>query len=320
VIASACANALVLLLVVRGVRSLGIGVLSVDRATLKRLAIHGIPFFFFGLTMTLQPNIDALLLSKFAPEEAVGWHAAARKLVGVLAYPASALVTALYPTLCRLHGDDRAEFCRTTRAALVTAALIGVPLAVGCGVYADLGILIFSKSAFGPAADNLRILSLFVLLLYLSMPLGSALLAEGRQRQWTAIQSLCLVVSVVLDPWLIPVFQRHNANGGIGVGVSTVASELLMLAFAVYLLPRAIFDRAFFQQLSRIAIAGCVMAAAGYTRRWLTPWPSVPIACLVYVGCLRALGGLTNEQLRSLHQVLPRKLAARLTRQTTTQA
>jgi O-antigen/teichoic acid export membrane protein len=228
------------------------------------------------------------------------------------------LVTALYPTLCRLHAEDKAEFCRTTRAALETAALIAVPLAVGCGVYADLGVLIFSKSAFGGATDNLQILSLYVLLLYLSMPLGSALLAEGRQRQWTAIQSLCVVVSVVLDPVLIPWFQRRTGNGALGVSVSTVVSELLMVACAVYLVPKAVFDRAFFRQSMRVAIAGGLMVAVGYTRRWLTPWPSVPLACIAYVGCLRALGGLTDEQLRSLHQVLPRKLAARLARQTST--
>jgi len=62
------------------------------------------------------------------------------------------------------------------------------------------------------------------------------------------------------------------------------------------------------------------MLAVGYTRIWLTPWPTVPLAGLAYVACLRALGGLTDERLRSLRHVVPRKLLDRFARQASTEA
>ena len=172
-------NALVLLFVVRALRPVGVGRLRPKVDTARMLAVEGWPFLLFGLTMALQPNIDAIFLSKLAPAEVVGWHAAARKLAGVLVFPASALIAALYPTLCRLYADDERAFRETANGALRTSALVVGPVALGTALFADDAIRIFSKEAFGPAADNLRYLAPLIFLVYFSMPLGSSLLAAG---------------------------------------------------------------------------------------------------------------------------------------------
>src|SRR6185295_18618420 len=158
------------------------------------------PFVFFSLAMVLQPNIDAVFLSKLSSPEVVGWHAAARKLLGLLVFPAAALIGALYPTLCRLYASDAEAFKKTANGALRGTSLLVMPLAFGCALYPDIGTTIYSRAAFAPAEANLRILSVFLFLMYFTMPLGTVLLASGRQRGWAVVQSLCVVVSVVLDP------------------------------------------------------------------------------------------------------------------------
>ena len=68
--------------------------LSVRKAELKSLVRVGMPFVFLNLATALQPNVDAVFLSKLAPAEVMGWFAVSRRLVGVLLFPASALIGA----------------------------------------------------------------------------------------------------------------------------------------------------------------------------------------------------------------------------------
>ena len=181
-VAQLVAGSLVLLFVFRTMRKANIGRLSFRVGTLKLLLHEGAPFLFFGVAMVLQPYVDASFLSAMAHSDALGWFAASKRLVGVLVYPAGALISALYPTLCRLHVEDREGYLRTVRSSLHSATMLVVPVALGCGIYPDIGIRIFGRQAFGPAEDDLRLLAVFVFLVYFSMVLGIALLAAGRAR------------------------------------------------------------------------------------------------------------------------------------------
>jgi O-antigen/teichoic acid export membrane protein len=308
---TALASTVVLTFVARALRPVGIGALRVRRETVRALFRDGWPFLVFGLTMALQPNIDAIFLSKLAPAEAVGWHAAARKLVGVLVYPASAVISALYPTLCRLFASDHDAFQETTRSALRASATLVMPIAVGTFLYADLAVSIFSEAAFGPAAWNLRALALFIFLVYFSMPLGSCLLAAGRQRAWTVVQLVCVVFSVVLDPVLVPWFQQRMGNGGVGVCVATVVSELFMVAGGIWLTPRGLFNRALLKSLALMLVAAGAMFAVGWLLDSVSPFLAAPLAVLSYAGVLWAIGGVDKQQIQMVKDVIARKTRRR---------
>ena len=163
----------------------------------------------------LQPSSDALYLSKLAPDEVVA-GTPPRDVVGILIFPAGALIAALYPTLCRLHQEDMDGFRRTARGALRASAALVMPVAIGCALYPDIGTRIFSRSAFGEAENNLRVLSVFVFFLYFSMTLGTCVNAAGCSAN---------------GPWLSSVRRRQRdcrsdlgallpartGNGGLGI-------------------------------------------------------------------------------------------------------
>jgi O-antigen/teichoic acid export membrane protein len=309
-VAQAICGALGLLVVFAALRSVGIRGLAVRRSTVKELFKGGTPFLVFGLTIALQTNVDAVFLSRLASAEAVGWYAAASKLVGVLTYPASVLIAALYPTLCRLHAEDQGSFRRTAAGAMRTTAILVVPVALGCALYPDLGIRLFSRESFGPAEDDLRVLAIYLLLLYFSMPVGTCLVAAGRQRAWAATQATGVVVSAVLDPVLVARFQARTGNGGLGVCVATVVSEVLMVAGGIALMPRGVFDRKLGYKLLRGLAAGAAMAAVGRATVSLTSFASAPLAVAAYAASLWMLGGLDREDLDALRGLLRRRAAA----------
>jgi O-antigen/teichoic acid export membrane protein len=295
-------------LVWRAVSKIGLGPFAARRAIVRRQFKEGTPFVALGLVLALQPSVDALLLAKLGTAEAIGWHAASRKLVGVLVFPAAALTNALYPTLCRVFGEDLGSFKRTVGGALRTATVLVVPVALGAALYADVGILIFSRTTFAPAEDNLRILSLFILLVYFSMTLGAALAAAGRQRAWAITQFACVAVSAIVDPILIPWFQAHHGNGGLGVCVSTVMSEVLMVAAGIWLCPAGIFDRSVVRGIGLALVAGGAMVGTARLLSGLTPFVAAPIAVIAYFACLTLTGGIEKEQVEAVRKLLARKL------------
>lgn len=287
--------------------SMGITKFSVNLSTIKELFTSGTPFLMFGIVIALQPNIDALFLSKLASADAVGWHAAARKLTGLLIYPAVALISALYPTLCRLHVEDRAAFGATVASALRITTIVAVPIALSCAWFPDIGIRIFSRDSYAPAENNLRVLALYLLLVYFSMPLGSSLTAAGKQRAWAVTQFACVVISVVLDPWLIPWFQTRTGNGGLGVCVSTVISEIFMVAAGLCLLPKGILDWSLRRKLYSALSAGVVMSAIAWSLSSFSPFLAAPLALIAYVASLWITGGIDRAQLEALRTLFNRK-------------
>lgn len=288
-------------------RPLGVTRLRLRRETSLSLFGKGTPFVFFGLALALQPNVDALFMSKLASADAVGFYAAARKLTGVLIYPANALIVALYPTLSRLHVESQAEYSKVARSALSNTTIIAVPVALGCFLYPDLGIRIFNRDSFAPAEDNLRVLSLVLLLAYFSMPISSALMAAGKQRAWAIVQLACVVVSVIADPLLIPWFEARAGNGGLGVCFAAVLSELLMVGVGISMLPRGVVDRPLVRKLLLAALAGLAMWLVGRALRGISPWFGAPVAVLAYAACAIALGVVERGQLRAVRGFVQRR-------------
>jgi O-antigen/teichoic acid export membrane protein len=300
---------LVLVYIGYALRSAHIARFSLNTETLKTLLSRGTPFVFMSLAMTLQPGIDATFLSKLASADVVGWHSAARRLIGFLIFPASALIGALYPTLCRLHTTDPDAFKRTTSVALRGTSLLVIPVALGCLLYPDIGIAFYDRSLFFQAENNVRVLSLFVLLLYFTMPIGICILASGRQRAWTIVQSSCVVVSLVLDPLLVPWFQRRTGNGGLGVCVATVVSEVIVLVCGIWLAPRGLFDGRFWRSLGPALASGGAMLATAYLLRAASPFLAAPVAVSAYGACLWLTGGVDANLVQELRSFFASRLS-----------
>jgi O-antigen/teichoic acid export membrane protein len=272
--------------------------LCVRIGTMKALFRDGHHFLVFGLVLTLQPMIDAAMLSKLASPQAMGWYAAARKLVGALIFPASALILALYPALCRLRGESMEAFRSSAAQALYVVAIAAMPLALGCALFPQLGVALFGQHSYAPTAGDLRILALYVFLVYFSMPIGSCLVAAGRQNAWTLVQVGCVVVSLVLDPPLIHWFDRHGGNGGLGVCIAAAVSEVLVVGGGTALLPAGILANVPRSKLALALVSAAAMVAVAAAARELDEVLRACLAVLAYGLCLQISGGFDFFKLR----------------------
>ena len=272
--------------------------------TIKDLFRNGRPFLVFAMVLAAQPLIDAAMLSKLAAPQAMGWYGAALKLIGALIFPASALILALYPALCRLRMESLEAYSSTAAEALYVVALGVLPLALGCGLFPELGVALFGRQSFGPVADDLRVLAVYVFLVYFSMPIGSCLLAAGRQGPWTVVQACCLVVSLILDPPLIESFQAHGGNGSLGVCVATVVSEVVVVSGGAALLPAGILRKVPWSKILRMLASAAAMIVVARLASGLDEVLCACLSLLTYALCLQISGAFDFLELRSFLGIL----------------
>jgi O-antigen/teichoic acid export membrane protein len=275
--------------------------LEVHWGAVRELFMTGRSFLIFNMVLALQPLIDAALLAKLAPLPAgdMGWFAVARKLVGFIIFPASALIGALYPTLCRLRIESMDAFRRTMADALYAVAVLVIPATVGCLYFPELGVAIFGNAGYGPAADDVRMYAPYIALVYFSMPIGACIASIGRQNAWTTVQFGSVLVSLILDPPLILWFQRHSGNGGLGVCLAGAISEVLMVTGGALLLPAGIAAALAWRKLAAVLLSGGVMAALAYATSGIPPVLRALIATLGYLVCLQLSGGFNFLKTRA---------------------
>lgn len=300
------ATAVVLAILAR--RAIPPAVRSVFRfERVRSLLKMGFPFLALNVALALEPLIDTLYLARLAPEEAMGWFSVASKLIGGLTFPPNALATAFYPAWSRLWAQDRGAFATSVSTGLRASLVIALPIGLGCILYPDIGVALFSRKAFGPAMADVRVLAFFIFAFYVTRLGGSALAAADRSRAWSICQFVCPIVSLVADPVLIRFFQSHYGNGGLGVCVTTSANEVFLIASMVWLCPKGVFDRRFARTLLLALLAGGVMCGAALVLGRLPMVVSAVIAVAAYGACLWATGGFDAALVDSLRQSLGRK-------------
>jgi O-antigen/teichoic acid export membrane protein len=286
---------------------LGIGRPRLEPRAILSLFHGGLGFLLLDLVLRVQPYIDASFLAKLARPDAMGWYSAANRIVGVLLFPATTLSFAIFPTISRLWAEDRASYAALVRLALRAVAMVGIFAATGTILFAGVAVdILYGNDRFAPAAGNLRILAAYMILVYASIALGISIAACKRQLRYAVAQSFCLLVALVLDPILVPYFERAAGNGGLGVSTSVTVAELAMVAAGAAILPAGVIDRSLLGTVGRALAAAAAMAAVGFALRAL-PLLAIPLAVGAYGGTLWALGGLDPELLDLLRDLLRRK-------------
>ena len=126
------------------------------------------------------------------------------------------------------------------------------------------------------------------------------------------MQFLCVVVSLVADPLLIPWFHARTGNGGLGVCWANVASEVLMVAGGIALTPKGVFDRTLWRKLALALVAGGAMATTARALGVLPPFAAAPLTVTVYVACLWFTGALEKQQVEAVRAIFARKFSRKL--------
>lgn len=281
--------------------------LRASRKMAREILGSGTPIVALTIAICLQPYIDAVLLSKLVPKNVVGWYGAAKNILGTLLAPAVILSAAVFPRLSRAARSSasfRLEFATAQRPMVWLGALA----AVGTWLFSDFAIdIIFGEDAFGPASSVLRVFGLGLFLTFEDVLIGTALLALGRATAFALVKIASIVVGVGLELVLIPYWQHRTGNGGVGVSLALVLSEVVMFAGGVLLMPQGTLGKALLLDGGRAL--GCAVATAALFQTVLhpTPWVGVPLCIAVFTGLSVACGLLQKGDIQVLKGLFRRE-------------
>jgi O-antigen/teichoic acid export membrane protein len=268
--------------------------LRVSGSTARELVSDGAPMLAFALAIAVQPYIDANILYKLVPASVVGWYGAAWIIAGTLIAPASILGSAMFPRLSR-SWDRPEEFARSLRLAFRPLLLVAILGAVGTNLFADFAVaLAYGARNFGPSAGILRAFAPALVLTYVDMLFGFAILAAGKAPQLAKAKVAAVIVTTAAELVLIPWAQHRFSNGGIGIMLAIAGGELVMVVAAILLIRRYVTPRMALD-LVRGLLSGAATIALMRSIPTIHPIVGIPL-CIAIFGAVSAATGLITRQ------------------------
>jgi O-antigen/teichoic acid export membrane protein len=291
-------------------RRIAAGAVRFSAATAREVLAGGTAIVTMMVAASIQPYLDAVILSKLVPGDAIGWYGAAKNIMGTLLAPSLIIGAAAYPRLSRA-ASDVPTFNTEVRATLRPMLFLGALAGIGTYLCADAAIaLVYGQRNFGPAGTILKVFAPGLFLLFIDVLFGNALTALGRSTAFSVAKIVSVVLSTGLDLVLIPWFQRRTGNGGIGAVLAFVASEVVVFAGAASLLPRGCLGMPAALDMGRAVGAGGLTALLFY---WLPPLPiyvGAPACVVVFSLCALALGLVSRADVELFRELVRKKVPA----------
>jgi O-antigen/teichoic acid export membrane protein len=254
----------------------------------------GLPFALTFVITILYFKIDQPLVYALRPHYEAGWYAAAYKPFEALLFIPITFLSIVFPVLSVYHRERRSELLDAVSRFFKALLLIGWPMSVGIFLLAHP----LTRALFGPDYANseyaLRILALALSIAFVNNAFIGALSASDRQSSFTWAAGWSLLVNVIANLALIPIF------GYVGASAATVLTEIV-LGVAGWVLTARYIGRVPVLKLSwRVVLAGLVMGAAVFPFRdmgGLSIAIPIVVGVAVYGAAVVLLRGLTMDEI-----------------------
>lgn len=278
--------------------------------TVKTLLIGGAPFILMGVLLDVYNQVDTIILRIFTDDATVGWFAAANRIYKTIDMLPLAFTAAMFPTLSRVHASDIEHSVSIAKRSISTGALVIIPLALGVSLFSREIIEILPyPDGFQNTIPLLTVLSLTIPFTAFLVILGTIAMAIDRQKAWAMALLGTLVLNIILNVILVQIFQNHFGNGGIGIAISTLFSEAIMVVIGVRLMPKGVIDKALVITLARVGIAGAGMAVVVLSAKGLgaPEIPLVAIGGITYIVFAFAVKAVTKRDIELIRSVVSRR-------------
>jgi O-antigen/teichoic acid export membrane protein len=311
VVVNAVAGVITLILALFLYQRLGLPRAHVRWETAREVILDGAPMLAIYLAVAVQPYINANLLYRLAPSDVVGWFGAAWTIAGTLVAPATILAATMYPRLSKVSADP-SEFSHTLRVSFRPLLLVAALGTAGTYLFADFAIAtVYSRQKFGPAATILQAFAPALMLIYIDMLFGNAILAVGKAGQLAAAKMLSVVVTTGAALVLIPFCQVHFSNGGIGVVLAMACGELVMVAAAIVLM-RDIITPSMGADVCRALAANAATIMLIRYLPHMSPILGVPLAVATFAVAAGLVGLIGRGDVAMFLSLLPQTRRPRL--------
>jgi O-antigen/teichoic acid export membrane protein len=190
---------------------------------LRTLASAAQNFLYIRLALTVFNSIDLLMLSFLSGDLATGWYAAAVRLYAAFDFVPDAFSGAFLTVLSRKVKEGWTAFVEVYQYFFKYLLLLGLGFAAILGGLAPNCLMTLFGTSFQPAIPTLMLLAPCLVLNFINLTLSNAIIALDEEKKILANFSVAAGFNILLNLWLIPLWQ-HN-----GAALATLLSEAAVL-------------------------------------------------------------------------------------------
>ncbi len=261
----------------------------------RRIFGNSSPYFLVSIFLVIYMQLDIVIISWLVDEKAIGWYGTADDLFSSSLFIPSIFVSAIFPALTRMHGNEPDSVQRLTRRSFDLLMFLSVPVGLGVLALADPVVVLLFGPEFANSGPILAVMGIVLIFTYQNMLLGYFLISSDRQNAWTVVMAVATAVTIPLDLLLVPWCQNTFGNGAIGGALAFVVTESGMMIAGLALLPKGYLSWTNAWTAVRTLIAGLGMVGAVWMVR--DSFIAIPIA----------VGAVTYLLLILLLRVVPKE-------------
>lgn len=180
---------------------------------------ESLPLVFAGLAVALYMRIDQVMLKEMVGNDAVGQFSAALKLSEAWYFIPMAICSSVFPAIIASKGQEETYRNRLQQLYNVLVWL-SVCAAIPVSLLADILVNFLYGAAYAEAATVLRIHVWTAPFVFLGVAMSNWLIAEGMSKKSLYRTLLGVLVNVVANFLLIPLY------GVVGAAVATLLSQI----------------------------------------------------------------------------------------------
>jgi O-antigen/teichoic acid export membrane protein len=197
----------------------------------RRLLGISVPFMLVEAASAAYVASDVLLLSRLADSAAAGVYQTPYRVASMVLAAPLIVATVVFPRMAsRSSGGD---FAALHFASLRTSLAVAIPVAVlmlGAGGDA---LVILLGPGFEQSRLVMSLLAIAIVPMSANIVLSRAGLASGRERWWSRLVTVMLVVKVLLALVLIPLAEARFDNAAAGAAMALVLTEWATVIYAL---------------------------------------------------------------------------------------
>jgi O-antigen/teichoic acid export membrane protein len=246
------------------------------------------PFAIGSFLTNLYFKADVPILQHFKPFQEVGWYQFAYKPFESLQFLPLAIQTVVYPLLGVYFRESAAMLSAAYARFFKILLVLGWPLTVGTFVLVHpIGRLF---RLFPQSEPSLRILSLAIVFLFVNSAFTAMLYAIDRQDLFAWATAVAVVVNLVLNFALIPLY------GYLAASATTVVTEAAFSVAGCWLVGRR-YSLPWLRLSWRVVLAGLVMGAVLVPLAGRSIAISLPAGVAVYGAALWLLRAVQRDEI-----------------------
>lgn len=273
--------------------------------------LHGnwhVPLSFIGITMlvTLEFQMDLILLSVMQSAAEVGWYSAATTITATIIMVSQAYRMALYPLMTRYAKVDPSRLAKLYEKSMYYLSVLIVPMSAGLIILATPIVLLIFGPKFGPTAAVLQVLAIALPFQFLTEPSNRMLLVHDQQRALVKFLCVSLSLNVGLNLLLIPAYSA------MGAGIARVCSSAVFFVISYrYVKPFSKHKFNFTQIIARPTAAMSMMVIAILVMPNKNLFGSIAFGISVYFITFVLIRGIPTEDWSIFKQTMTKFLKRR---------